>query len=262
MFTQSRLLIYKLIILVVFFATFSASAEVINRTFEVDKGGELYLRTDMGRLVIETHNSNEVLLEVELKGEDADKFELSHDVNGDRIEIIGKIERKKNWGWNRDLKIEFRVTVPREFNLDMHTSGGSIHIEDLIGNIDAHTSGGSISVGKVTGDVVLKTSGGSIETESIYGELNAHTSGGSIRTTISKQPSKDAELTTSGGSIKAYLIENIQIDIDASTSGGRVRTDFDVDGKVKKQSIRGEINGGGPKLELHTSGGSVSIKKL
>ncbi|MDO6695812.1 hypothetical protein Q4574_21125 [Aliiglaciecola sp. 3_MG-2023] len=79
---------------------------------------------------------------------------------------------------------------------------------------------------------------------------------------MTKQPNKDAELSTSGGSITAYLLDTLAIDIDASTSGGRVRSEFDVDGRVKKQSIRGEINGGGPTLELHTSGGSVSIKKL
>lgn len=73
---------------------------------------------------------------------------------------------------------------------------------------------------------------------------------------------EDASLETSGGSITAYLIKDIQVDINASTGGGSVRTDFDIDGRVKKQSIKGEINGGGPELDLHTSGGSVNIRSL
>jgi hypothetical protein len=69
-------------------------------------------------------------------------------------------------------------------------------------------------------------------------------------------------LTTSGGSVTAYLANDIAVDLDASTSGGRVKSDFMVVGKIKKTSIKGTINGGGPDLKLKTSGGSVRIKTL
>ncbi|GAC12672.1 DUF4097 family beta strand repeat-containing protein [Aliiglaciecola lipolytica] len=258
----NRSKILTLLSAIALLASFNISAKNINQTIDVTSGGDLYLRTDVGRLIIDTHSRDQVILEVEIKGDDADKFEVTQDTSGNKVTILGKMESNKRWGWNRDIKAEFRLTVPEEFNLELHTSGGSIEIEDLKGNVDAHTSGGHIDVGNITGDVELKTSGGSIETKEIHGELDAHTSGGSIRVTMTKQPSKDAELSTSGGSITAYLLDDIEIDIDASTSGGRVRSEFDVDGKIKKQSIRGQINGGGPRLELHTSGGSVSIKKL
>jgi hypothetical protein len=262
MFAITRNKLLALFSVVIMLASLTVSAQTTRESIDVSAGGKLYLRTDIGRLIIDTHNNDNVLLEVSVAGEDADQFEVTSDKNADQVSIIGKLQGRKKWGWNRDLKVEFHITVPKTFNVEVHTSGGSIDIEDLVGNIDAHTSGGSIDVGNVTGDVELKTSGGSIDTESIFGEINAHTSGGSIRVTMAKQPSNDAELSTSGGSITAYLIEDIQLDIDASTSGGRVRSDFEVNGRVKKQSIRGEINGGGPRLELHTSGGSVSLKKL
>jgi hypothetical protein len=62
--------------------------------------------------------------------------------------------------------------------------------------------------------------------------------------------------------LTAYLAKGIAVDVDASTSGGRVRSEFDVDGRVKRTSIRGRINGGGPELKMKTSGGSVSIKEI
>lgn len=240
----------------------SAHAELTEKTFDVSKGGALYLKTDVGSLDIDTHDEDTVLLEVQTRGDDADKFELSYEVDGADLKVIGEVERSQGWGWNRDLQVKFLLTVPSDYNLDLNTSGGSIRIEDLVGNIDANTSGGSITVGKIHGRVDLHTSGGSIKTKAIHGPLDAHTSGGSINVTFAEQLSESAKLNTSGGSITAYLIEDIKIDIDASTSGGRVRSEFDVDGRVKKKSVRGEINGGGPKLKLHTSGGSISIKSL
>lgn len=240
--------------------TFSANAELIEKTFNVSQGGTLYLKTDVGSLDIDTHDEDTILLEVETKGDAEDEFELSHEVDGADLKLIGELEHRR--GWHRDLRVKFILTVPSTYNLDLNTSGGSIRIEDLVGNIDANTSGGSITVGKIHGRVDLHTSGGSIKTKEIHGPLDAHTSGGSINVTFAEQLSESAVLNTSGGSITAYLIEDIKVDIDASTSGGRVRSQFDVDGRVKKNSVRGEINGGGPKLKLHTSGGSISIKSI
>jgi len=110
--------------------------------------------------------------------------------------------------------------------------------------------------------VKVKTSGGSIKVDEVTGAIDAKTSGGSIKLRMTEQPKHDSQLRTSGGSVKAYLTSGIAVDLTASTSGGSVSTDFNVNGSVRRTSIDGEINGGGPKLKLHTSGGSVKIEKI
>ncbi|MDO6695813.1 hypothetical protein Q4574_21130 [Aliiglaciecola sp. 3_MG-2023] len=145
--------------------SFNLSARTINESIDVQNGGKLFLRTDVGRLIVDTHNRDTVLLEVDIKGDDADELEVTHDVNGKSVHIIGKMNNLKKWGWNRDVRAEFRITLPKNFDLELDTSGGAIDIDDLIGDIEAHTSGGHINVGNITGDVVLNTSGGSIKTK-------------------------------------------------------------------------------------------------
>ena len=205
------------------------------------------------------------------------------------------------WGSNRNrLKVEFLILVPSNYNLDIRTSGGSIYVQDLTGEIDASTSGGSltfehidgpvfgktsggsitlksckglcdvktsggsIKIGEVDGEVIAKTSGGSIKVNEVHGTIDASTSGGSVTAKISEQPKSDCRLTTSGGSVNVYLADNIAVDLDAKTSAGSVYTDFDVTvrGKLKKTSVRGKINGGGPELYLRTSGGSIYINEM
>lgn len=72
-------------------------------------------------------------------------------------------------------------------------------------------------------------------------------------------------LRTSGGGITVTLIPDIAIDVDAETHGGHVSTDFAVasviQGKVPKNKLKGNINGGGPLLKLHTSGGNIHLQK-
>ena len=236
--------------------------EVIEESFRVGDGGTLKIDTDSGSIQVVSHNSDTVDVRVERKGKSRESMTISFDHDGDDVRING--DNKKglgifNWG---SSSVKFIVKVPSRYNVDLDTSGGSIAIAALIGEVEAYTSGGSIKLGKIVGDVNVKTSGGSIKVDDVAGAINAKTSGGSIRVSMSRQPEHDSKLSTSGGSVTAYLKSGIAVDLSASTSGGRVSSDFNVNGSVRKTSIEGEINGGGPKLVLRTSGGSVRIEKL
>lgn len=145
-----------------------------------------------------------------------------------------------------------------------HTSGGGIDIGDTTGPVEAKTSGGGIKLARTGGDVVARTSGGGITIEDAMGKVDAHTSGGSIRATLSRQPSADSSLKTSGGGVTVSLAPSIAVDLDAQSSGGGVSSDvpITVQGTQDEDSIRGRINGGGPKLTLRSSGGGIRVKSM
>jgi hypothetical protein len=223
---------------------------------------------------------------------------LDFNQSGNDVIIKGIKTTDSNKKLNK-LNVKFILTVPLSYNVDLKTSGGSISVDDLEGAVDIRTSGGSlglnnikgpvagktsggsISIGKVDGNVKVNTSGGSIRIENAYGTVNAHTSGGgitvnevmgtiqadtsggSVKAYISQQPKADCRLKTSGGSITVYLAEDVALNVDAGTSGGSIHTEFPVtiQGKVSKRELKAQINGGGPELYLHTSGGSIYIKK-
>ncbi len=147
---------------------------------------------------------------------------------------------------------------------DVSTSGGSIKIGEVDGDVDASTSGGSISIDRSKGNVVASTSGGSISVDEVMGDIDASTSGGSVTAHISQQPKGECRLETSGGNVSVYLAKDIAVDLDAKANGGRVTSDFKVSlaGELRKTRMRGEINGGGPKLYLRTSSGTVRIREL
>jgi hypothetical protein len=236
-----------------------SSQKTVEDSYQVSSGGTLTLKSDSGSISIESHSKETVEVEVRRKGKNSDNFEVSIDHQGDDVLIVG--ERKGSW-ISYNLGIHYEIKVPEKYNVNLKTGGGSISLADLNGEVNAKTSGGSISLGRIAGDIEVNTSGGSISVDEVMGEIDAHTSGGSIKATISKQPKEDSELSTSGGSISVRLAEDIAVDLYAKTSGGRVSSEFDIEGTVKKTKIRGKINGGGPNLELKTSGGSVRIKKL
>ncbi|HYV61872.1 MAG TPA: DUF4097 family beta strand repeat-containing protein, partial [Bryobacteraceae bacterium] len=124
------------------------------------------------------------------------------------------------------------------------------------------TSGGEIRVDDVAGEVDASTSGGSIQIQRARGRVSAHTSGGNVSAFLSAQPNESCRLSTSGGNITVEVASSVHLDVDASTSGGGVSTDFPVVSASKdQQSLRASINGGGPLLQLRSSGGGIRIQK-
>ncbi len=144
----------------------------------------------------------------------------------------------------------------------VHTSGGPIKIKDVAGDVDASTSGGPISVEGNLGRVRAHTSGGPIWIRGASGAIDASTSGGPVTASLVGQPKEDCRLSTSGGGIDVTLSKDAHVDLDASTSGGRVWTDFSVPYSDERHhsELHAQLNGGGPLLYLHTSGGGIRVR--
>lgn len=180
------------------------------------------------------------------------------------------------------------------------TSGGDIRIGHTTGEVTAKTSGGDITIKRANGDVDVHTSGGDVTIDSTEGRLKAGTSGGDI--TISNATGGGVTATTSGGDIEARLtaaVSALEEDWSLKSSGGeltirvpedlpatleaeihlerswfgrdqeyRIDSDFDLDEQDddtrNRRTIRatGDINGGGNRIRLETSGGDIRIRKV
>ncbi len=309
---------------------FAESEDKITKSFKVQPGDQLVVAVDRGSIDVKTTDGESVDIEVTRKagGNDAkaEKILKDHVVtttqNGNKVEIKAEYKGEKSSGWfgkGLDLRVKYVITIPRKFDVDLKTAGGSIKVEELTGKVQAHTSGGSLNfakidgplsahtsggsitaagckgkaelktsggslhLGNMEGDVdartsggsihaeklngkaILKTSGGSIQVSEITGQIDAGTSGGGITASLLAQPTGDCTFKSSGGGITVALGEKVAVDIDAHTSGGRVSSDFPVaaviQGEQKRTEIRGKVNGGGPLITAHTSGGSVRLAK-
>lgn len=259
--------------------------ERTEKSFKVKPGGWVDVRADFGSIDVVSWANNEVKVEVRkwVEGRSrrsaAELFEdfvVSYNQTERGVSIVAEM---RGSGWRRSndgLQVEFHITVPKQYNLDLNTAGGSISVDDLTGeahvktsggslllgriegpvkastsggsidlreakgNIVAHTSGGSISVGQVSGEVDVETSGGSIDVDGASGNLRAHTSGGGV-SLRGLHGSVDA--STSGGSVDAEILEQITEPCELSSSGGGIMVYLAKDIKVD--------------LDAYTSGGEV-----
>jgi hypothetical protein len=233
----------------------------------------------------------------------AKNLEFSMGQEGNEITANSKYQNSGSkwfsWG-SKGVTVSFLVTVPSQFEVKAHTSGGDMAVSDLVGRVNVRTSGGDINLGSTEGEVDAITSGGNIEVEEgrgrikvvtrggdirvnhavgevrastsggnvhidrVEGVVNASTSGGNAYARFESALTEDANLSTSGGHVTAWLRESTGADLDASTSGGRVTTEgmnLKIDqGAEGKNKLAGEVNEGGPRLKLRTRGGNIRVK--
>lgn len=229
----------------------------IERSFPMALGSQFKLDTNSGAVVVRGTQSAQARIVIT-----ATRGDLDNDLDIQFEQVDGglevKVARKGSWlrKW-RGMGVEFDIELPRQTNVMIDTSGGSIDVsgidgathldtsggaikvEDINGRVHADTSGGSISVENVRGNAHLDTSGGSISVRAVEGEVNADTSGGWIELVDIRG---GVVADTSGGWIKAIDIAG---PIDAETSGGSIEASF----------AAGYGDGG----SLSTSGGRITM---
>jgi hypothetical protein len=275
----------------------SAQAKIVRnveKTFAVQPGGNFKAATSGGDIVIKTGAGDQVCViakQTIRASNDAEadellkKLELTIAQEGNDVVATSKYASKiggVSFGIWPPVSVDFEVTLPASFNVELKTSGGDIVCGDLQGKAAANTSGGDVMLGHIGGEVQVHTSGGDIVLEQAAGSAKLHTSGGDIKVgsvlnTLDASTSGgdvsarlsgglkgDCSLSTSGGDIRAVVDDNAAFQLDASTSGGDVEAyhlTLTIErGGHGKSKLAGKINGGGPLLKLRTSGGDIDIK--
>ena len=225
-----------------------AAEDDLLQEFTVQPGGTLFIDSPSGSIEVSPWDQNVVRVEVR----NSRSFDVEFDQNGNNVHV--EVDTEGGFRFRRS-NIGFEVQVPREFNLDLDTGGGSIEVGDVSGDIMADTSGGSISVGNVaSGNVSADTSGGSINIGNVGGDVYADTAGGSIRV---GETQGSSELDTSGGSIRSGWVWG---PLEADTAGGSIRlagSDQELLAETAGGSITVERSNG--PVEVSTAGGSIDI---
>jgi len=270
----------------------------------VTNGMTLHLNADLGNVRIQTLPSGAspvlryaVHVETDAAGAYAQKllddYSLTTRETVDSVFLSGTVPTLNSGGSSRkdpsrnvQFYVQFIVTVPATFSLDISTGLGDIETADIGGRVSLVTQGGNITAGRIgmAGPILphgdrppakFETQGGHITMKDVAGDVDAYTAGGHI---LAGTIDGNAKLRTGGGHIRAARIQgtarletdggNIAIGeagsyVTVRTAGGQI--DF---GEVHG-SVRAETGGGGIRvisvagpMEVATTGGSICLTRV
>jgi hypothetical protein len=264
------MIIRTILLLVIAAATASAlSEENVNQQLDGAPGGKLIVDVDFGTIDVSPGADDKISVaahrKIDSDNEAQEKEYLASapvtvSKEGNTFTIRARRQNKErnlNWSGRCSMDARYTLHVPRNFNSELRTGGGTIIVAELTGTMSADTSGGKLKFTHLRGPTGATTSGGSIELNGCEGPLKVDTSGGRIEAI---DGSGSLEARTSGGSI---VVRNFGGDTKVETSGGRLTLE-NINGKIIGRSSGGSITA---KLKspvpgdvnLETSAGSIDV---
>ena len=302
--TATRLSVPCLILLAAGFAP-RANAEEYTKSYPVTGRAAVHVHVDDSSVRVVTSDAHQVDFNVQSEGSSTfnigGKLRIDSQQNGDQVELDVLRKPGITIGFS-DMHLRTEVRMPKDADLQIETTDGSVEVTSVNGNITIHTKDGSVKGAQLMGKVEVKTTDGSITVDTLTGESKLHSGDGSItvahfdgkceastvdgsihvggRFDLLDVKSMDGSLTakveagskmavawdirTVDGSIELALPQDFQANLDASTVDGHIALGLpvSVQGNIGKTAVRGTMNGGGPTLTLHTADGSIRIKSI
>jgi len=248
----------------------------VQKTFKVEKNGNLILDEVRGEVVVKAWDKNEVSIHeikkmdifTKAEAEAAMKnTETGYVQQGNTIRVGGRAF-DRNW-----IHSTFTIFVPAETECDIKTKGGTVSVEGTKGNITASTGGGEITFQDVGGTVKASTGGGEVRITGSRGPVTVSTGGGEVRIVKTQTKVKVStgggeveildtrgavEVNTGGGDVHVLRAEG---DVSVNTGGGSIHVDH-LKGSVSANTGGGdvEMNGVQGGIDASTGGGDVTAE--
>ncbi|MDQ2870540.1 MAG: DUF4097 domain-containing protein, partial [Acidobacteriota bacterium] len=159
---------------------------------------------------------------------------------------------------------------PVQGDLKAQTLAGDIRAGAVAGSVSADTSGGDVRIDRVAGSADVKTGGGDVVLPSVAGGVHVETGGGEVRVgLVSREARGGVTIRNAGGDVTLTLPANFRGEIELTASDAdldetAIRSDFPeiaVTRRSGSQQATATLNGGGPKVTVRTSSGSIRVRK-
>ena len=246
--------------------------DTYEQTVSLAAGGQVEIETTNGSIKVASWDRSEVEVVARKKGrgdttsealEMLEAIEIRIEERGDALLVSAELPRS-GWFGGGSASVSFTLKVPADAKLSATSSNGSIEVRELGGSSRLETDNGSIKADGVEGALYAHSNNGSISAYNVHGAIDAQTNNGTIKAEIATPDlDEDVTLETNNGSVDLRIDPGVAASVYARTRNGSVSTSFPGGSQDrKKKTLDLDINGGGAKIELETTNGSIRVREL
>lgn len=257
-----------LVVAVLAFANF-AHADDWSKTYDLTGKPELRVEAQDASVRIETWDQNRIEARVTTRGWKIgnEGLQIVEHQQGNAVDIELRRQHRAHVSFGIDnRRTELEIHMPRSAKVNVHSEDGSIAARGLEGELEFASGDGRLDLEDLDGSLRAHTSDGSVRASGRFDVLELRTSDGRI--TLEARPGSQLreawEVRTSDGSVTLRVPGDLAANVELHTSDGHITTDIPIviEGSLDSHNIRGKMNGGGNRLTVYTSDGSVTLDKF
>ncbi len=246
-----------------------AHADEWSKTYDLTGKPEFRLRAHDANVRIETWDQNKIEARVTTRGLHIGSggLEILEHQQGNAVDLELRQPHRVHFSIGTETRrTELEIHMPRSMKIAVQSGDGDVEARNLEGELDFTTGDGRLNLEDVDGTLRLHTSDGSAHVSGRFDVLDVHTSDGTLE--VEARPGSQIrepwEIHSSDGSVNLKIPGDLPADVEMRSSDGSITTNVPlvVEGNFGRHDIRGKMNGGGNRLSIRTSDGSVTLDKF
>jgi hypothetical protein len=272
-------LVQLIAFLVILSAVSVAQSKTFNRSVDFTPGGDLRVNTDVGTVRLTSWERNQVEVVARIEGrnrEDVSADYLRRAVEATEIEIVGSGNRvtiKANYdnvpyesiwgGRNRVIpRIEWEIRAPRRANIELDTDRSEAEVRGFDGRHFLKTDRSPLRVEDMAGELRLDIDRGN---QTRLSNIRASLQIEADRTDLTferLQLTGDSKVNMDRGKLEMRMAGSQGLNLSMNKERrNSFQSDFPITtSNFSDDKLEGAINGGGPRLTLHTDRTQVYLK--
>lgn len=225
------------------------------KTYELQAGGRLEIGNVNGKIDVRPGQGNTVEVVAEKIASGATKEAAR--------EALARIEINETEASPTSVKIETKLQKGSAGIF----SGGNLQVQYSLrvpSNVEVHVStvNGGVEISGLAGRVFAEATNGGIRGREISGAVEASTTNGGVDMELTKVPESGVKLETTNGGIRLRLPPDAKASISARIVNGGIDTEglsIRSVGENSRRRLDGDLNGGGPRIQLEGTNGGIRI---
>ena len=241
----------------------------MEKTFETPGGVDLFVRNQVGLVVVTARAKDTTLVSLEADSPAAKELVEratveSRRAGGGRYVVVVKIPHQHGRRAHRRDGVTVRVELPEGGQVGVATASADIEINGPVGEVDVKTASGDASLDDVAADVKATTASGNITMGTVGGDIKAQTASGDLRcssvagATEFSTVSGDLEVGAAGSAVEAKAtsgdvrLGEVARGAKVANVSGNVRVLTLSEGALHVRSVSGDVVVGVAKgVDLH-----------
>lgn len=246
-----------------------AHADDWSKTYDLTGKPELRLETRDANVRIVAWDQNKIEARLTTHGWHIGNggLEVVERQQGNAVEIQLREPHHSHFSFGLEARrAELEIHMPRSAKLNVHSGDGGVSAKGLEGELEFTNGDGKLELEDLDGILRAHNSDGAVHVSGRFDVLELRTSDGRVEVEVrpGSQVREAWEIRSSDGSVNLRIPGDLTADVELHTSDGSITTNIPivVEGSFRRHDVRGKMNGGGNRLSVHTSDGSVTLDKL
>ncbi len=238
----------------------------------------LDVKVPAGEVEVETGDTAETTVELEVSGRDADAAEQATRIEmrprGDGFEVVVDAERNSGIGLFRGRSGDYRVriTAPhdatfrgqvasadisgrgRYVDVDVKAASGDIEFEHVTGEAGINTASGDIEVERV-GSGKINSASGDVRIDEASGDVAVNTASGDID--LRSVASGEVKVNSASGDVEVGIAKGSRLFVDAQSLSGDTSSELELESGAPVEGDEGPL----VELKARTMSGDITVRR-